>query len=131
MTLSNLEQASPPQGLIGFSSQSGIIATAGGGQTNAFQLSFYVNEISTVATAADSVMLPPATNGSLVWVINHGANSVQVFGQPVGPTGVSDTIAANNSSTQAAGGTGVAQAATKAALYVCFQPGLWKQFLSA
>lgn len=63
-----------------------IKATAGGGQAHAYQLTSEVNRISTVATAGDSVKLPPAKPGRVIKVINSGANSMQVFGQ------FSDTI---------------------------------------
>lgn len=57
----------------------GIIAYAGGGQANATQLTYNFNEITTVATALDSVKLPAgATNGKLT-VFNDGANIANVY----------------------------------------------------
>lgn len=58
-----------------------ITATAGGGQTNAFQLVAQVNRITTVATAGDSVKLPVSKVGRQITTINSGANTVAVFGQ--------------------------------------------------
>lgn len=58
-----------------------ITAKAGGGQTNAYQLSARVNRISVCASANDSVKLPntSTTVGGIVWVINDGAQNLTVF----------------------------------------------------
>lgn len=61
------------------SSTTGITAYAGGGQTNATQLTATFNEVTTVATAADSVKLLEATVGLTQIVLNDGANSLDVF----------------------------------------------------
>ncbi len=59
----------------------GIIAHAGGGQTNATLLTAGAfNNITTVATTADSVKLPPSVSGLIVTVSNQGANAAQIFG---------------------------------------------------
>jgi hypothetical protein len=60
--------------------QDNITANPGGGQTGAFQLTRQNNRVTTVTTAGDSIMLPPALPGLEVIVVNHGANSMQVFG---------------------------------------------------
>lgn len=116
-----------------FSSATGITAHAGGGQASATPLTSAINNVTVVATAADSVMLPPALPGLTVRVVNGvAANSLQVFGQPTNPnTGVGDTIIAHGSSVASATATGVAQAAPLAATYFCIAPGVWKQSLSA
>ena len=101
------------------SSETAIVATAGGGQANAYQLSAANNKVATVATTADSVKLPPAKAGLEVQIRNSGANSMQVFG--VSP----DTINA------VATGTGVAQAAGLSASYFCPADGEWFRILSA
>ena len=107
-----------------------LTAHASGGQTGATPCYNHINWVSTVATAADSLLLPLALPGAFVIIINHGANAAQVFGQPLNPnTGVGDTIAAAASATQAATATGVAQNSTAAAFYVCFDAGKWKQIL--
>lgn len=85
----------------------GVTANAGGGQTNATLLTGTMNDVATVATAADSVKLPLGQVGLWVLVRNSAANSMQVFGSGT------DTINA------AATATGVAQAATTSALYFC------------
>lgn len=97
----------------------GITAFAGGGKANATQLTADINKVTTVATAADSVLLPPALAGATVFVKNGGANSAQVFGQGT------DTI--NGVAT----GTGVALAAGKSGIYVCVVDGDWELHLSA
>jgi hypothetical protein len=95
------------------SAQDGIVAKAGGGQATAFQLTAEMNRISTVATAGDSVMLPPAQPGLGLLVVNHGTKSMQVFGQP------GDTI------NDVATGTGVPQMQNSAVFYFCFTAGAW------
>jgi|GEM_PF-2333730 len=101
------------------SSETGITATAGGGQANAYQLTAGLSEVTTVATGADSVKLPPAKAGLDLSVRNSGANSMQVFGTSP------DTI--NGVAT----GTGVAQAASLSASYFCPVDGKWFRILSA
>lgn len=99
-----------------------ITAVAGGGQTNATQLAAGHNNVTVVATAADSVKLPLAAPGLRVLVRNSAANSMQVFGAGT------DTINA------VATATGVAQAATTSALYYCVTAapaGKWFRILSA
>jgi hypothetical protein len=96
-----------------------ITAFAGGGQTNATQLSAGYNRVTTVVTAADSVKLPVSVAGMMVAVTNSSANSMQVFG--TNP----DTINA------VATATGVALAAGKTGLYFCPVAGAWHLLLSA
>lgn len=57
----------------------GITAYAGGGQANATALTGRWNNVTTVATAADSVKLPSATAGLTVTVRNGAANALAVF----------------------------------------------------
>ena len=115
-----------------FSTTNGLTALAGGGQSGATPLPSAINEISTVASANDSVALPQALPGTTVVVINDGANSCQVFGQasnPLSTNSAGDTIAAHNSTAQTATGTGVAQASAAVGVYYCFAIGKWKQTL--
>jgi hypothetical protein len=102
-----------------YSQSTGFVALAGGGQTGATQLLGTIARVDTVATAADSVMLPASGTGKPIVVINNTATSMQVFGQ------AGDTI--NGVAT----GTGVAQAAGKTALYVSPAAGVWFRLLSA
>jgi hypothetical protein len=99
--------------------QSPLTAFAGGGQTGATQINAANVEVATVATAADSVKLPPAVPGMRIAVVNTSANSMQVFGSGT------DTINA------VAYATGVAQAAGKSAVYFCAASGKWSRVLSA
>jgi hypothetical protein len=107
----------------------GLTAHAGGGQTNATALPMLgCIEVDTVATGADSVMLPQALPGTQIELNNATATSMQVFGQTINQyTGVGDTIAAAGSSTQQPTATGVAHAGNTCFTYVCFVAGSWKQ----
>jgi hypothetical protein len=93
--------------------QDGVVAKAGGGQTNAFALTATMNRIATVATAGDSVKLPPAKAGLMLLLVNHGANPMQVFGTE------GDTI------NDVASATGVSQMQNSSVFYVCFTEGAW------
>lgn len=98
---------------------SGLTAHAGGGKASALSLSGSMASIATVATIADSVLLPAAKVGATFYLTNDGANSMQVFGRGT------DTI--NNVAT----GTGVAQAAGVAAHYFCTKAGNWSRVQSS
>jgi len=76
-----------------------ITAAAGGGQANAVLLFAQFNAIGTVATAADSVLLP-LLNANLIGigvdVKNNGANSANVFpgsGQTINALGANTALA--------------------------------------
>lgn len=51
--------------LTGSNFETGITATAGGTQTNAYQLSAQMSDLATVATALDAVALPKATGAGV------------------------------------------------------------------
>jgi hypothetical protein len=89
-------------------------AHAGGGQASATLLAAEINRISVVASQGDSVKLPPAVAGLDVFVINRGANPVQVFG--------SGTDTVNGIATA----TGVSQGVATEALYTCTVAGNWE-----
>ena len=118
---SNSNAGVPNYSLFYESSSDNITAHAGGGQANAQQLYSEVNRITTVATAGDSVMLPPAvvnqgvTNqaGLTVLIINHGANPVQVFGN--GTDTINDVATA----------TGVSQMQGSMTFFTCTSTGKW------
>lgn len=87
----------------------GVTAFAGGGQASATQLDYGINTVTVVATAADSVKLPPAVPGAVVVIRIEdasGADSCTVFGYGT------DTIDG------VASATGNAQADTKGKLYI-------------
>ena len=105
-----------PLGLGDFlleSSQDGITATAGGGRNNAYQIVSQTSRITTVATLADSVMLPSATPGLELIIINHGLNAMQVFGNG------SDQIDDQSVS------LGVSQMSFSMVIFTCVTAGNW------
>jgi hypothetical protein len=62
-----------------FSCSGAITAHAGGGQGSAVLLTNTVNNVSTVATAGDSVKLPVANAGAVCVINNTGAAALAVF----------------------------------------------------
>ena len=100
--------------------KNGITAAAGGGQANAVLLTDTFNRVTTVATAADSVKLPPAKPGMCMLVANAAAaNSMNVFPS----TGDSiNALAAN---------TALAMAANARAEFFCAAEGVWSAIVSA
>jgi hypothetical protein len=100
-------------GLLFESNTAAVVAFAGGGQANATALTTELNRITTVATAGDSVKLPAAAVGLTIFVMNKGANSVQVFG--TGTDQVDGQAAA----------TGVSQMVNSLVLYSCTVAGQW------
>ncbi len=91
----------------------GLTAHAGGGQANALQLADTFNTVATVATTADSVKIPNVGLGPVyAWVINNGANSLNVFPQTGGNLG-------------AGVNTAVAVAAGKRTLFYSTQTNVW------
>jgi len=71
----------------GFSALS-VTAHAGGTRAAATPINAACVMIAVCATANDSVMLPPATGGQVMWIGNGGAASAQIFSNIAG----SDTI---------------------------------------
>ena len=99
--------------------QNGLTALAGGGQTGATLISRTFTRFTTVATTADSALLPAASAGLTYTVKNAGANSMNVF------PNVGDAI--NALSANAA----FAVAAGKAAQFFCVVNGTWDAILTA
>jgi hypothetical protein len=100
-------------GLLFESAIDAQVAHAGGGQANALAINFEVNRIVTVASAADSVVLPASSPGLTICLINTGANQMQVFG--LSPDLINDQ----------ATGTGVSQMPGSLEFYVCPVAGKW------
>jgi hypothetical protein len=98
-----------------------LTARAGGGRPNATKLPAAVNRVTTCATAADSVALPPAVGGMVIYLQNSGAAACQVFADP----NTSDTI------NGVAAATGISLAAAKACSFASPAPGVWFSILSA
>jgi hypothetical protein len=99
----------------------GITALAGGARNSSTPvLVLGANTVTTVATAADSVVLPVATAGSVVWLRNaDAADAVQVFANG------SDTINGT------AGATGISVANGKTVLFVAATNNVWFSLLTA
>lgn len=95
------------------SSIDALTAKAGGGRTGATLMTSMFNRVSTVASAADSCVLPAAFQGMAIAVINDAALSMQMFAQG------SDTINA------IAGATGVPQMTKSLVWYTCLTDGAW------
>jgi hypothetical protein len=100
---------------------SGLVAHVGGGKANATVITNKQEliQIATVATTADSLLLPPAIPGHLLGISNEGANAAQIFGQGT------DTI------NLVATATGVSHPASTSAMYFCAVRGNWVRVLSA
>jgi hypothetical protein len=103
----------------GWSSAS-ITAHAGGTQALATPIRSALTLIAVCATAGDSVQLPPAVGGQILWITNAGAASAQIFASPG-----ADTINA------IANGTGIALANGKTMTLMAPIPGVWFGILSA
>lgn len=102
------------------STANAITARAGGGQALATALTATYNRVTTVATAADSVLLPAAVAGTRVVVFNAAAaNSMNVF--PATGAAI-NALAAN---------TAFAVAAGRGAEFVCCVDGTWNTVYGA
>lgn len=99
---------------------SAITALAGGGRSaNTPVLNAGFSDIRTVATSADSVVLPVARAGIARFVPNPSGTTLTVFANG------SDTINGT------AGATGVTQTTGVNALYFCARDGVWARIMSA
>jgi hypothetical protein len=120
-----------PTGPFGFEAGQGLIAHAGGGQAAATPLTNWVNEVGTVVTAGDSVLLPAAQEGALLWVINMGAASMNIFpsvGDQISILGATAILAANASIALAAGAsTGLVCYIPQSKHGTILGAGIWKQ----
>lgn len=85
--------------------QLGLTAQADGTKANATALGYGINTLTTVAGAADSVLLPYAYPGAVVVIANTVATAIQVFGKG---TDTVDGVAT---------ATGIDQAASARAIY--------------
>lgn len=110
----------PNASLPCFGATDAITAHAGGGQAGAVPLTTTVNRVTTVGTAADSVLLPAAKAGLFCVVSNMAAlNSMDVF--PA--TGdLINALAAN---------AAFAVAADKTAMFFSPADGVWVAILTA
>ena len=102
------------------SATDGMTAHAGGGQANAVPLPTLFNRVTTVGSANDSVLLPPAIAGIEVLVVNAAAaNSMNVFPS----TGDAINALAANAA--------FAVAANKTCTFFCVKTGVWHSQLTA
>jgi hypothetical protein len=101
-------------------SAASITAHAGGTQALATPIRSAMTLIAVCATSADSVQLPPAVGGQLLWITNAGAASAQVFASPG-----ADTI------NGVANATGIALANGKSFTLMSPLAGAWFSVLSA
>lgn len=101
-------------------SAASITAHAGGTQALATPIRTAMTLVAVCATNGDSVQLPPAVGGQLLWVTNAGTASCQVFAA-TGP----DTI------NSVANGTGIALASGKSITLMSPLAGAWFGVLSA
>lgn len=92
---------------------SGLTAFATGGQASGLRLNYRLSQVSTVATAGDSVVLPISLPGQSMTVINSGAAALAVF-----PNG-SETI------NGLAASASVTLPANSTATFVCAVQGTW------
>lgn len=97
----------------GLNREDTITATAGGTKPLARALTRSFNHITVCATANDSVLLPPAIQGSIVQVRNDGAANLAMFGKGT------DTI--NGVAT----GTATVVAPGKSHELICYTRGAW------
>lgn len=102
-------------------SAASVTAHAGGTRAPALPIRQAITLIAVCATAGDSVMLPPAVGGQVLWIINAGAASSQMFAD----SSTSDTI------NGVAAATGMALAAGKSIQLVSPIQGAWFGVLSA
>lgn len=96
-----------------YNASDGLVAHAGGGQTNALLMTARINRYTTVASAGDSAKLPSSAAGKVIYVVNDTSNAMQVYGSG------SDTI------NDVATGTGMSVSANSATVYVGTVPGKW------
>ena len=112
-----------------FESASGLVAHAGGGQASATPLPLKaLIAVSTVATAADSVVLPVSDAGMSMTVINTSANSLDIYASPLANHkngDVSDKINGEDND------TAYALAAGAIVQFVCAKAGNWYALLGA
>lgn len=105
-----------------------VTAHAGGGQASAVPITTPLFRVTTVGTAADSVVLPPAVRGMEVVVVNDAAvNAMNVFpaSQAQGGAAGGDVInalAANTALSVAA----VAGGGAGPTVFFCFTNGFWR-----
>lgn len=111
---------SAKESLAAMSSAAGGITALAGGTQAGTPLQAVFNRVTTVASAADSVLLPPASPGMQCFVTNAAAaNSMNVF------PAVGEAINALSAN------TAFALVANKTAHFICTTAGVWNAILTA
>lgn len=90
-----------------------VTARAGGGKASATPIMSSNALVSTVATAADSILLPSPRAGDICYVRNSGANACQAF------------AAGSATIDGAATGTGISLTAGKHYMLTSYADGAW------
>jgi hypothetical protein len=106
-------------GLVHKTAQNGVTAHAGGGQGSAVAITGDVVEIATCASGGDSIILPAAEEGMNICVINHGAESADIF------------PATGEDINEAAANAAIACAADATRLFFCYADGHWESVILA
>jgi hypothetical protein len=101
-----------------FSVTSGITADTGSAQGNGV-LTSSINQIATCANAGDAVTLPAAKPGKVLWIVNDGANSADVF------------PASGDNIDEAGANAAKALAADAEMQFICTSAGHWSTITSA
>ena len=105
--------------VFGGSATNGLVALAGGGQTGATPIVSLISRFTTVATTADSSLLPLSAPGCELTIVNAGAQSMNVYPQ------VGEAINAS------AVNVAIALAAGKTMTAACAVTGTWNTMTSA
>jgi hypothetical protein len=109
-----------------------ITALAGGALSAATPLlTTGMNEIDTVVTTGDSVVMPPAVMGSSVWV-NMQNTAAGLSGKIVAQanpynSNILDQFVLHGSVALVAGATGLVLLNGHCSLFICTTQGIWKQ----
>lgn len=117
-----------PSGIPGFNAKYGLTAGPGGGAVNARPLPSWYNIVTRVATANDSMSLPPAAPSMEVTVVNQGGAAMVVFGN-TNPFGVQDTIGAASGGAQGTTGFAVPNGAVALFFVLLPQVGFTNQWI--
>jgi hypothetical protein len=108
--------------------QDNLTAHAGGGQANGVPITTSLTRVTTVASAGDSLTLPPAIRGMEISVVNDAAtNSMNVFPASAAQGGVAggdsiNALGANAAFAMAAVNSGGAGPT----IFYCFTTGTWR-----
>ena len=101
-------------GRIAGSVTDSITAKASGNHATATPLTTFVNNVATVATDADSVVLPVMNPGEMVIITNSGTKAAQVFGAG---TATINAVATDTGVSLTKGATGIYVAVTAGKIF--------------